>query len=419
MISTPLNIMRAAFDTAVDAVRPGVCLPRHVPKPPAGRTFVVGAGKAAAAMAQTLEAHWPDDAPLDGLAITRHGHGVPTARIEVIEAGHPVPDTYGERAARRALEQAMVLGPDDMLLCLLSGGGSALMAVPADGLDLKDKKGMTAALLRSGASIVEINCVRKHLSAIKGGRLAAAAAPAQVVSLLISDVAGDDPAVIASGPTVADPATTADACAVLRKYAIEPSPRIAAHLNRAAAETPKPGDIVFRNAQVTVIANADDALAAAARTVRNAGYQPIILGGHLEGDARTVAKEHATLTLEKLDAGGKSAILSGGELTVAVSGRGRGGPNQEYLLALALALQSCPGVHALACDTDGIDGSEENAGAWIGPDTLARARNKGLDAEALLRDNNSHGFFDAIENLVKTGPTRTNVNDFRIILLDP
>lgn len=418
MNSTHQDLMRGAFDRAVFSVRSDACLPRHIPVPPSGRTYVVAAGKAAAAMARTLEAHWPEHAPLDGVAITRHGHGVQTARIRVVEAGHPVPDTEGERAAGSALEHAGSLGPDDMLLCLLSGGGSAVMAAPATGLTLGDKQDLTTALLRSGASIGEINCVRKHLSAIKGGRLTKAAAPARVVTLIISDVTGDDPTVIASGPTVPDPTTTADARAVLRKYNIDSPPRIASVLDSDSAETPKPGDEVFRNSATTIIANADDALAAAVRAVSDAGYRAIVLGGHLDGEARTIGREHAAMALGHLDAGDKVAILSGGELTVSVAGDGRGGPNQHYLLALALALGEQPGIHALACDTDGIDGSEDNAGAWIGPGTLARARHKGLDAEALLRDNNSHKFFRETGNLIITGPTRTNVNDFRIILVN-
>lgn len=412
------DLMREAFDQAVRSVRPDACLSSHLPAPPKGRTLVVGAGKAAAAMAQTLDAHWPKDAPLDGLAITRHGHGAPTTRISVIEAGHPVPDTLGEEAARSALEQAEALGADDLLLCLLSGGGSSVMAAPAKGLTLGDKQDLTTSLLRSGASIDEINCVRKHLSAIKGGRLAAAAAPARVVTLMISDVAGDNPAVIASGPTVADPTTVADARSVLKKYRINPPPRIAHFLGDEPAETPKSDDPVFRNTQAVIIANADDALAAAEPVVQAAGYQTILLGGHLSGDAQAVAQEHAALVLDPSNAGTKFALISGGELTVTVTGEGRGGPNQHYLLALALALKGRPGIHALACDTDGIDGSEDNAGAWIGPDTLAQARHKGLDAEALLRDNNSHEFFRKVGNLILTGPTRTNVNDFRIILID-
>jgi hydroxypyruvate reductase len=417
MDSPPLQIMRGAFERAVDAVRAEVCLPAHLPDPPAGRTLVVAAGKAAAAMARVVENQWPADAPLAGLAVTRYGHGVATSRIEVIEAGHPLPDDAGRRAGRRALVEASALGAPDLLLCLLSGGGSALLAVPAEGLGLADKQAATAALVRSGARISEINRVRRHLSAIKGGRLAAAAWPARVATLMISDVAGNDPTVIASGPTLPDPTTAGDARAILEKYAIDAPPTVWAHLEGAGA--PRPANPAFEHATAFIVATADDALAAAADAVGHAGYDPVVLGGDIEGDAEQVAREHATLALDTRGRGLKRAILSGGELTVAVSGPGRGGPNQTYLLALALALKGRPGIWALACDTDGIDGSEDNAGAWIGPGTLAHARDKGLDAEALLRDNNSYEYFREIGNLIVTGPTRTNVNDFRIILVNP
>jgi hydroxypyruvate reductase len=418
MVFPALQIMRRAFECAVKAVEAEVCLPAHLPDPPAGRTLVVAAGKAAAAMARVAEGQWPVDAPLSGLAVTRYGHGVPTSLIEVIEAGHPLPDDAGQGAGRRALIEAEALGLDDMLLCLLSGGGSALMAVPAEGISLADKQAATSALLRSGASISEINCVRKHLSAIKGGRLALAAWPARVVTLIISDVAGNDPAVIASGPTVPDPTTAEDARAILKKYSIDAPPLVRARLKAAPGETPKAGSRAFEHATVSVAATADDALAAATDLVRRAGYEPIVLDGNLEGDAEHVAREHAALALDMAGTGQKRAIMSGGEMTVALSRPGRGGPNQAYLLALALALEGRPGIWALACDTDGIDGSEENAGAWIGPGTLAHARDKGLDAEAFLRENNSYEYFREIGNLIVTGPTRTNVNDFRIVLVN-
>jgi len=416
--SSAFEIMRGAFDRAVDTARAEVCLTRHLPPPPKGRTLVVAAGKAAAAMAQIVDRDWPKGAELSGLAITRHGHGVPVSRIDVVEAGHPLPDGHGLAAARRALEEAAALGADDLLLCLLSGGGSALLTVPASGLELAHKQSITSQLLRSGASITEINCVRKHLSAIKGGRLAVAAAPARVETLIISDVAGNDPAVIASGPTVADPTSTGDALAIIKNYGLAASPEILVHLETEHAESPKPGDPAFANSVTTVVATADDALAAAADAVTNDGYPPIVLGD-VEGDATLVAREHAMLAQNALKAGRKTAILSGGELTVTMTGSGRGGPNQEYLLALALELKSTPGVWALACDTDGIDGSQDNAGAWIDPGLLARARDKGLDAGALLRDNNSYEFFRGVGHLIETGPTYTNVNDFRILLIDP
>ena len=419
MTETARALLEALFMTAVEAALPARCLPPHLPPPPAGRTVVIGAGKGAAAMARTVEENWTG--PLDGLVVTRRGHGVPCDRIEVIEAAHPVPDATGEAAAGRVLEAVANLAPDDLVLFLVLGGGSALLALPAPGLSLDDKRAVTTALLRSGAAIGEINCVRKHLSAIKGGRLAAAAHPAAFVNLLISDVPGDDPAVIASGPGVADPSSFADARAVLDKYAIDPPAAVRAHLDAAADETPKPGDPRLANARAILCAAPAESLERAAALARRHDIEPVLLGDALEGEARELARSHATLAREAIEAGREllGVLISGGEATVTITGRGRGGPNAEYALALALALEGTGGIYAIACDTDGIDGSEDNAGAWIGPDTLARARAASLDPAAHLADNDAYGFFAALGDLVVTGPTRTNVNDFRAILIAP
>ena len=376
---------------------------------------MVGAGKASAAMAQAVEAHWPGE--LTGLVVTRYGHGVPCRRVEVLEASHPVPDVAGQAAAARILELVADLGPDDLVLCLFSGGGSALLALPAPGLSLTDKQTVSGALLRSGATIGEINTVRKHLSAVKGGRLGIAAYPARVVTLLISDVAGDGPAVIASGPTVADPSSFADARAVLDKYRIREPAGVLAHLETAMDETPLPGDPRLSAAETILIATPRQALAAAAAAARGYGLSPVILGDRLEGEARDVGRAHAARATAAAREGEPTVLLSGGETTVTVRGDGRGGPNTEYLLSLAIALDGHPDIDALACDTDGIDGTEDNAGATIGPGTLARAARLGLDARAYLDNNDSHGFFAALGDLVVTGPTLTNVNDFRAVLV--
>jgi glycerate 2-kinase len=407
------------FEAALSACDPATCVPAYLPAPPKGRTVVVGAGKAAAAMAHAVEQNWPG--PLSGLVVTRYGHGVPCERIEVVEASHPVPDAAGQRAAERILASVQGLGPDDLLLCLISGGGSALLTLAAPGLTLADKQQVNKALLRCGATISEMNCVRKHLSAIKGGRLAAAAAPARVVSLVISDVPGDDVSVIGSGPTVADPTSFADARAVFAKYGIALSPAVAARL-ASGDETPKPGDPRLTRAETILIARPQGALEAAAAVARTAGYQPIILGDSLEGEARDVALVHAGIARQIVNHGqpqpAPAVLISGGETTVTVRGTGRGGRNAEFLLALTVALDGRPGVHAIACDTDGIDGTEDNAGAITGPDSLARARAKGLDAKAMLADNDGYSFFAGIDDLIVTGPTRTNVNDFRAILVE-
>lgn len=383
--------------------------------------MVVGAGKAAASMARAVEEHW--QGPLSGLVVTRYGHGLPLQRIELVEAAHPVPDAAGRAAARRILDRVQGLSADDLVLCLISGGGSALLALPAQGLSLEDTQAVNKALLRCGANITEMNCVRKHLSAIKGGRLAAAAAPAQVVSLLISDVPGDDPAVIASGPSVADPTTFSDALAILQKYRIEAPRAIREHLRRAHEETPKPGDPRLARAQTVMLATAQDALEAAAAMAAAAGYTPVILGNSIEGEARDVALVHAGIAHQVTRHGQPAAapcvLLSGGETTVTVRGQGRGGRNLEFLLALAVAVKGHACIHAIACDTDGIDGTEDNAGAILTPDTLARAERAGLNARERLADNDGYGFFAALNDLVITGPTLTNVNDFRAIVIDP
>jgi hydroxypyruvate reductase len=420
----PRALLRKLFDTALRAADPATKVPPHLPPPPKGRTVVVGAGKAAAAMAKAVEDHW--QGPLSGLVITRYGHGVPCRHIEVVEASHPVPDDAGTKAAARILDSVRGLSENDLVLFLASGGGSALMALPAPGLTLEDKRAVTRALLRSGATIGEINCLRKHLSAIKGGRLAAAAAPAPIVTLAISDVPGDDPAVIASGPTVADPSTFAQARAILAKYAIAPPPAVAAHLAAAAEETPKPGDPRLAQSRYVMIATPQDALVAAAEAARSLGFTPLVLGDAIEGEAREVALVHAGIARQaaagRLIAGDKALalpaiLLSGGETTVTVRGNGRGGRNAEFLLALAVALDGHPAIHALACDTDGIDGTEDNAGALYGPDTAARAAALALDLRARLADNDGYGAFEALGDLIVTGPTRTNVNDFRAILV--
>lgn len=418
-VMPPDALLRAMFDAAVEAAQAGRRLADALPEPPRGRTVVVGAGKAAAAMARVVEDAWPG--ALSGLVITRYGHGCPTRRIEVVEAAHPNPDEAGQRAALRILDLARTLGPDDLLLCLISGGGSALMAAPADRLSLADKQAVNRALLRSGATISEINCVRKHLSAIKGGRLAVAAFPAKVVALLISDVPGDDPSVIASGPTIADPTTVADACAVLARYRIEPPGAVRVHLDAALDETPKPGDPRLAGSRVVMVATPQDALEAAAAIARTHGFAPLVLGNALEGEAREVALVHAGIARQVLRFGQPVAppcvLLSGGETTVTIRGGGRGGRNGEFALALAIALAGEPRVCAIACDTDGIDGVEDNAGALVRPDAISRAAAAGLDARAMLADNDAYGFFSALGDLVVTGPTRTNVNDFRALLI--
>ncbi len=414
------EVLRAMFDAAVAAADPAATLAAHLPVRPRGRTVVVGAGKGAAAMARAVERAWPDTA-LDGLVVTRYGHRCPTERIRVVEAAHPVPDRAGLEAAREIRDKVTGLGEDDLVLCLISGGGSALLTVPAPGVTLADKQAVTGALLRSGATISEINCVRKHLSAIKGGRLAAAAWPARVETLSISDVPGDDPAVIASGPTAPDPTTCADARGVLAKYAIAPPATVAVHLETESGETPKPGDPRLARSGTAIVATPQAALEVAAEVAREAGYRPLILSDSIEGEARDVALVHAAIArqiaLRGQPARAPCALLSGGETTVTVAGSGRGGRNAEFLLALAIALDGRPGIHAFAGDTDGIDGSEDNAGAFASPDSLRRAADAGIDARAHLARNDAYGFFAALDDLLVTGPTLTNVNDFRAVLV--
>lgn len=417
-------LLRSLFDAALAAADPARAIAQHLPTPVGGRTVVIGAGKASAAMARAFEQNWPGQ--LEGLVVTRHGHSVACDRIEIIEASHPVPDAAGEAAARRILDLAQGLRRDDQLVCLISGGGSALLSLPAPGLTLADKQAVTRALLRSGATIGEINTVRKHLSAIKGGRLAAAAAPAKVVTLAISDVPGDDPGVIASGATVPDSTTFANARAVLAKYRIDEPAAVISHLAAASKETPKPGDAVFERNRFELIANPQQALAAAADAAVAQGVTPIVLSDRVEGEARDVALVHAAVA-QQLSAGHfrvgsdrvplPAVLLSGGETTVTVSGGGRGGRNSEFLLALAAALDGAPGIAAIACDTDGIDGTEDNAGAIVYPDSIARAGEAGIAVREALSRNDGYGFFAALGDLVTTGPTLTNVNDFRAILV--
>lgn len=413
------KLLRDMFDAAVKAADPALVVPPHLPQPPRGRTIVIGAGKASAAMARAFEQHW--EGPVEGLVVTRYGHAVPRERIEIVEASHPVPDEAGEATAGRMLAMMEGLTEDDLVVALISGGGSALLALPAAGLSLADKQEVNRALLRSGANINEMNCVRKHLSAIKGGRLAAAAAPAQMLSLLISDVPGDDPGVIASGPTVPDATTFADARAILEKYRIEPPPAVVAHLQAAADETPKSDDPRLSHSRTILIATPQHSLEAAAAVARNAGYAPHILGDAIEGESRDVARVMAGISRQVARRGqpfeAPCVLLSGGETTVSVRGDGRGGRNVEFLLALAVDLNGATGIHAIAGDTDGIDGAEEVAGALVTPDTLARAEDKGVSAKAALARNDGHGFFEALGDQIVTGPTLTNVNDFRAILV--
>ncbi len=411
MSDNPRALLRKLFDEAVAAASAERCIPPHLPAPPPGRTVVIGAGKAAAAMARTVEQHWPG--PIEGLVLTRYGHRVPCRDIEVVEASHPVPDDVGRDTALRILERVSGLGEDDLVLALISGGGSALLSLPDAGIAFADKQAVTRALLHAGATISEINCVRKHLSAIKGGKLAVRCAPARVIALLISDVPGDDPSVIASGPTVPDATTLADARAVIERYRIPASRAVLDHLDDANNETPKPGDPRFARIENKIITSARVALEAAAARARAAGIATEIWGDDLEGEAREMGREHAARA--RALRGGPTVLLSGGETTVTVTGTGRGGRNVEYLLGLTLALDGAPGIYALACDTDGIDGTEDNAGAIVTPDSLERGRQQGMDASAYLANNDAYSFFQGLGDLVATGPTLTNVNDFRAI----
>ncbi|MBL8429027.1 MAG: glycerate kinase [Dechloromonas sp.] len=416
----PRDLLRRLFDAAIAAADPALCVPPHLPPNDGGRLIVIGAGKASAAMALAVEQHWPG--PLEGTVVTRYGHGVPCERIKIIEASHPVPDAAGEAAALSIFDQISRLTAADRVLALISGGGSALLAAPALGVTLAEKRALTSALLRSGASIGEINCVRKHLSAIKGGRLAAAAWQASVLTLAISDVPGDDPAVIASGPTVGDPTTCADALNVLDFYGIAITAELRRRLESGELETPKPGDPRLSSSQFRLIASPRQMLEAAAAEAQRLGITPIILGDAIEGEAREVGKVMAGMARScgqhGFPAKTPCVLLSGGETTVTMKGAGRGGRNTEFLLGLAQGLDATPGIHALAADTDGIDGSEDNAGAFVGPDTLARARQLDLDVRQAMAGNDAWGYFSALGDLLVTGPTRTNVNDFRAILVE-
>jgi hydroxypyruvate reductase len=430
--TAPRAFLEHLYRTAVRRALPLHNTAAFLPPPPKGRTLVLGAGKAGGAMAQAVEALWPADAPLSGLVVTRYGHTPPrpaglAQRIEVVEAAHPVPDAAGLRAAERILALTQGLTPDDLVLCLVSGGGSALLTLPAEGLALEDKQRINRELLESGANIGEMNCVRKHLSRIKGGRLAAACAPARVVTLTISDVPGDDPSVIASGPTVPDATTCADALAILQRYGIAVPGAVMRLLEQGALETPKPGDAAFAGHEVHLIATPQQSLEAAAAAVRAAGLAAYILSDEMEGESREVGKVHAALARAVAQRDQPFArpcvILSGGETTVTVrrqpegTPRGRGGRAGEFCLGLAQALQGQPDVWALAADTDGIDGVEDNAGAFVAPDTLARARARGMKVDAFLARNDAYDYFSALGDLVVTGPTHTNVNDFRAILV--
>jgi hydroxypyruvate reductase len=417
--ANPREVLRRLFDAAIAAADPASCVPPYLPPDDGGRLIVIGAGKASAAMARAVEEHW--SGPLDGLVVTRYGHGVPCQRIEIVEAAHPVPDAAGEAAAARILGRISRLTATDRVLALLSGGGSALLAAPAAGVTLAEKRAITTALLRSGASISEINCVRKHLSAIKGGRLAAAAWPASVLTLAISDVPGDDPAVIASGPTVGDPTTAVDALKVLDRHGIAIPDELRARLCSGELETPKPGDPRLAKSEFRLVASPRQMLEAAGEEARRLGITPLILGDAIEGEAREVGKALAGMAVScgrhGFPAQKPCVLLSGGETTVTLKGDGRGGRNSEFLLGLALALDGAPGVHALAADTDGIDGSEDNAGAFVAPDSLRRARELGLDIRRFMAANDAWGYFSGLGDLLVTGPTRTNVNDFRAILI--
>jgi hydroxypyruvate reductase len=417
--ANPREVLRRLFDAAIAAADPASCVPPYLPPDDGGRLIVIGAGKASAAMARAVEEHW--SGPLDGLVVTRYGHGVPCQRIEIVEAAHPVPDAAGEAAAARILGRISRLTATDRVLALLSGGGSALLAAPAAGVTLAEKRAITTALLRSGASISEINCVRKHLSAIKGGRLAAAAWPASVLTLAISDVPGDDPAVIASGPTVGDPTTAVDALKVLDRHGIAIPDELRARLCSGELETPKPGDPRLAKSEFRLVASPRQMLEAAGDEARRLGITPLILGDAIEGEAREVGKALAGMAVScgrhGFPAQKPCVLLSGGETTVTLKGDGRGGRNSEFLLGLALALDGAPDIHALAADTDGIDGSEDNAGAFVAPDSLRRARELGLDIRRFMAANDAWGYFSGLGDLLVTGPTRTNVNDFRAILI--
>jgi glycerate 2-kinase len=416
---TERELLRAMFDAAVAAAQPEICVKRFLPKPPKGRTVVIGAGKASASMARAFEDAWKH--PLEGLVVTRYGYGVECKRIKIVEAAHPVPDAAGLQAAHDILNMVQGLAADDLVVALISGGGSSLLSLPAPGLTAEDKRVVNKALLASGAPIQEMNTVRKHLSAIKGGRLAAAAFPARVETLVISDVPGDDLSDVASGPTVPDATTFADALAIIAKYNMKLSAPVMEHLHKAANETPKPEDPRLARAVAHLIASPQASLEAAAKVARSNGYTPLILGDSLEGEARELGIVMAGMALQAKrfaqPAKPPCVLISGGEGTVTIRGNGVGGRNVEFLLSLALKLHGADGISAIACDTDGVDGGAEVAGAIITPDTLQRARNVKLDSAAMLANNDAHNFFAKLGDQVITGPTLTNVNDFRAILI--
>ncbi|MDD2919411.1 glycerate kinase [Rhodoferax sp.] len=422
-IPDPRAVLRSLFDAAIAAAQPAVCLPPHLPPPPKGRTIVIGAGKASAAMALALEAHWLG--PLEGLVVTRYGYQQPCQRIEIVQASHPVPDDAGLAASKRIADLVTGLKADDLVVALISGGGSSLLVAPGAGLTLADKQAVNSALLASGATIAEMNCVRRHLSSLKGGRLGALCHPAKLLTLLISDVPGDAPMDIASGPTVTDSTTCAEALDIIARYRIDVSAPVRALLESGQGETVKPGDARLKGSEVRMVAAPQIALEAAAQVARAAGLTPYILGDSLEGEARDVAKVLAGITrqvvLHNQPFAVPCVLLSGGETTVTIRdlrGTGRGGRNVEFLLALAVALGKLDGVYALAGDTDGVDGIEEIAGAVLTPDTIARAWAMGLNPRTYLDHNDAHSFFQALGDSVVTGPTLTNVNDFRAILVE-
>ena len=414
----PETLLREMFDAAVAAADPMMCVPPNLPEPPKGRLVVVGAGKASARMAQAVEAHWPGD--LSGVVLTRYGHGAPCNRIRIIEAAHPVPDEAGVAGTREILDLVSNLSEDDLVLALISGGGSALLTAPSGDISLDEKRAINQALLKSGAAIGEMNTVRKHLSTVKGGGLAAAAYPARVLALMISDVPGDDPAVIASGPTVGTETTAEDALTLLERYNVEITPSVRQHLD-AGTPPPSPDNTALSHVENRVIAAPQMSLEAAAAIARDAGVDPVILGDAIEGESREVAKVHAGIANQVLrhsqPAQAPCVLISGGETTVTVQGDGRGGRNVEFCLALALALEGNERIWGIAGDTDGIDGAEEIAGAVVTPDILARAKTANIDPRASLSNNDGHQFFEALNAQVITGPTLTNVNDFRAVLI--
>lgn len=415
------SLLRRLFDAAIASAQPSRCIPAHLPtSAPRGRVIVIGAGKASAAMARAVEDHWPG--PLSGLVVTRYGYGVPCQRIEIVEAAHPVPDAAGLAAARRLLDQVQGLTEDDLVLCLISGGGSALLPLPLPGLTLEHKRQVNRELLKSGATISEMNCVRRHLSGIKGGRLAAACHPARVLTLLISDVPGDNPMDIASGPTVADPTSCDDALAIVRRHGLTLPAEVLAVLESGRGESVKPGDARLARAETRLIATPQRALEAAAAVASEAGYAAHILGDAIEGEARDVGTVMAGIARQvagrQQPVAPPCVLLSGGETTVTLRGSGRGGRNVEFLLSAAIALDGAPRIFGLAGDTDGVDGQQEIAGACIAPDTLARAWRLGIKPRDSLAGNDGHGFFEALGDSVITGPTLTNVNDFRALLIE-